>query len=133
MTDSRKEVRQALDIYKRRETFDTEQLERAVKLLASHNLWSMAQVSAISGATKPVVYRLMTKEDHTGGRFNPETLDLILEEIELKDRNETNRALTAKILSMGTSSYMLGKLIGQPVASVKWRAASWRKTQGAFA
>lgn len=126
MTDHRKELREAHDIHRRRATFDAEQQERAIVKLAGHELWSMAQIAAIVGVPKHHVYKLVTKTDHTGGKFNPASIELILEEIANKDRNEPNRALTARILADGTSSYMLEKLTGQDVSTIKWRALQHR-------
>ena len=137
ITDRRHEVRAARDIYNRRDAIDDETRERAVKLLAGHKdaagnpLWSMAQVAKISGAKPSLVRRLMDKKDHTGGRINLDSFDLILEEIALKDRNDSNRALTAKIIDDGTSSYMLEKLIGVKVSTIKWRVNQHRRTAGA--
>ncbi|MEV5068929.1 hypothetical protein MRBLMI12_000486 [Microbacterium sp. LMI12-1-1.1] len=131
--DRRHEVRAARDIYRRRNAIDDETRERAVTLLAGHKdadgapLWSMAQVAKISGAKPSVVRRLMDKKDHTGGRINPESFDLILEEIALKDRNESNVLLTKRIIDDGTSTYQLSKLIGVKVPTVKWRLDKARK------
>jgi hypothetical protein len=137
--DRRREVRAAKDIYERRHTFDAEMTERAVRLLAEHKdadgrpLWSMAQVALFTGAKPTLVRRVMSKTDHSGGRINPASLDLLLEMIALNDRNERNTALVAKIIDDGTSSYMVAKLVGRPVATVKWLAAQYRKTAGAAA
>lgn len=122
MADNRKAVREAWQIYQRREGFDAHKKDEAVRLLAGHGIWSLAHIAAIVGVSRDFVRTRYDKSDHTGGRFNPETLDLILEEFELKDRNESNEFLTARIIELGTSSGLLAKLIGQPWSTVKWRA-----------
>lgn len=123
MTDYRKELREALQIYRKRDTFDSQQLEEAVSILTRHGIWSMVQIRSITGASTALVYATAGKTDRTGGRFNPDTLELLIEEIALKDSAEVNVRLTHRIAEMGTSTYMIAKLVGTPVATVKYRAA----------
>jgi hypothetical protein len=121
MADNRKAVRDALDIYRRNAGFDEFQRDEAVKLLIEHGVWSITHITQIAGVSRHYARQRFDKSDHTGGRFNPDTLELILEEFALKDARETNPRLTAHIVQQGTSSGFLARLLGQPWSSVKWR------------
>lgn len=131
MIDHRKELKEALQIHRKRKTFDAQQREEAVGILAQHGIWSMVQIGAISNAPASLVYAVAGKTDRTGGRFNPDTLELLLEEIALKDSSEVNVLLTSRIAEMGTSSYMIAKLTGIHPATVKYRIASGKRVSNA--
>lgn len=128
--DHRQAIREARDIYRRRDVLDEEMLERAVSVLAGHKIWSMSQVRQITGAKSKMVRDIMQKTSHTGGKLNPQSFDLMLEEIELADRNDSNPLLTLRIVESGTSGLMLSRLIGQSVATVNWRARRGREMRG---
>ena len=113
-------VKQAFDIYKRKDALDEFGKEDAVALLGSQGLWSQRQMSAITGATPFFVAQRNTKTDTTGGKFNPQTFDLLLEAIELYDAGETNRHLLRRIFEAGTSVFMMSRLIGIPVSTIQW-------------
>ena len=119
MDSKRKEVEQTLDIWRRSPGFGPEQWEEAIQIMAAHGIWSKAQVRATTRAPKRMVDRFMTKNDHTGGRFNPATLELIVEEFEI---TEPNSNLTAAIIRNGTSALVLGRLLGQTPGAVASRA-----------
>ncbi|GAB2699354.1 hypothetical protein BKA24_001790 [Microbacterium marinum] len=93
--------------------------ERAVRELAAQNLWSLTNIVAISGVKMHEVRQIVTKTDRTGGRFNAATLDLILEEFELRAVGKLNDVLTARIVELGTSAGTLAKILGVTVATVK--------------
>lgn len=126
-TDNKKIVKEAAEIYRERGTFDSEQLDRAVEVLSGHGVWSMTQMAKILGVNMREIMGRTSKADKSGGRFEPATLDLALEEIALADLGESNPLLTAKIWDMGTSPSFLAKLIGQPVSTVQWRAKRGRE------
>lgn len=119
MANHWKAAKEADEIYRRVDRLQPDRRARAVEILGSHGLWSLAQISAISGAGMHEVRRLVTKKDSTGGRFNPETLTWILEDLALRDRNETNDVLTTRIVDAGTSELMLARIFDVPVASVR--------------
>ncbi|KZE41417.1 hypothetical protein AVW09_02175 [Microbacterium sp. T32] len=112
-------MKQADEIYHRADRLDPARRARAVELLGTHGLWSLAQISAISGARMHEVRRVVVKKDSTGGRFNPGTLPWILEDFALRDRGETNDVLTARIVNAGTSELMLARLLDVSVASIR--------------
>lgn len=118
MPDNRKAVQQADEIFRRN---DRDPVRRAasVALLASHGVWSMPQICAISGATMYEVRRLVQKRDQTGGRFHPNTLTLVLEEFRIRDLGQTNDRLTAKIVADGTSIVMLARLLDVKVSEIR--------------
>lgn len=126
-TDEKKIVKEAAEIYRNRGTFDAEQLDRAVEVLVGHDMWSMTQMAKILGVNIREVLGRTSKTSKTGGRFNPDTLELALEEIALAELGDSNPLLTARIWDMGTSPSFLAKLIGQPVSTVQWRAARGRE------
>ncbi len=119
-------LRTAAEIYRMSGLYSDEQLPDIVKTLDGQGLWSISQVAKIIGASPTKVRRYMTKTSKTGGRFDPATLPLILEEIELAKTGESNPVLTAEIWRRGTSPGFLALLIEQPVATVQWRAARGR-------
>ncbi|MDF2506284.1 MAG: hypothetical protein K0Q52_143 [Microbacterium sp.] len=121
MADNQRAIREALDIYRRSAGFDEFQKAEAVRLLAEHGIWSLSHISALARVSRFYARQRVEKTDHTGGRFNPETLEWILEEFLLKQQNETNPKLTALIVEMGTSSGFLARILEQPWSSVKWR------------
>lgn len=116
----RKEVKQAHAIYRRREALKSDGMAEAIATLAAHGLWSRRQIMAITGAGEYRVRLAVGKVDRTGGRFNPDTLDLLLELFEIQDQNEQNPHLIALIIDMGTSARMLSRLSGIPESTVKW-------------
>lgn len=131
--NKRNEVKQAHAIYRRREALKMEGLAEAVDTLAGHGLWSRRQIMAITGGTEHAVRSTFTKGDHTGGRFNPDTLDLLLELFELQDMNEQNPHLIAYIVDKGTSVRMLSRLSGIPESTIKWLQGKARAEQAAAA
>ena len=127
MTDKRHELREAQSIYSRRGSFDPEMAERAIRALAGHGFWSKNHITALTGAKRALVQRLVDKTERTGGRFNPDTLDLILEAITLKDRNEWNPYLIRTITEAGTSVYFLALLLDVPASTLKYRGRLYGK------
>lgn len=127
MEAEKKIVKEAAEIYRKRDTFDAEQVDRAVEVLAGHGIWSMTQMAKILGVNIREVLARTSKTDKSGGRFNPATLELALEEIALAELGDSNPLLTARIWDMGTSPSFLARLIGQPVSTVQWRAARGRE------
>lgn len=123
---NRQIVKEALEIWRDRGTYDDEQLDRAVKALVAHGMWSMTQMAKILDVSMREILSRTSKSEKTGGRFNPATLELALEEIALADLGDQNPLLTAKIWEMGTSPSFLARLIGQPVSTVQLRAANGR-------
>lgn len=117
---NRKAVLKAADIYKRRGFFTPTETAAAVGVLAAQGLWSKAQIVALSGATSTFVKKNVEKTDHTGGKFNPDSLDLILEMFDLMQAGEKNPKLTAAIVDAGTSVRMLSRLTGRPEPSIKY-------------
>lgn len=103
------------------------QVPDLVAKLAEQGLWSMQQIAKIVGVDIQRVRRHMSKPTRTGGRFNPATLPLIIEELELAKTGESNPLLTAEIWNRGTSPGFLATLLGQPVSTVQWRAARGRE------
>lgn len=126
-TDNEKIVKEAAEIYRKRATFDGEQLDRAVEVLSGHGIWSMTQMAKILGVNIREILARTSKTDKSGGRFNPDTLDLALEELAIAKLGDSNPLLTARIWDMGTSPSFLAKLLGQPVSTVQWRAARGRE------
>jgi hypothetical protein len=120
-------LREAAAIYRLAGLHPDDQLDDLVGTLEAHELWSMRHVAGIIGVDLSQVVKRMTKTSRSGGRFNPATLPLILEEIELAKTKEQNPLLTAEIWSRGTSPGFLARLIGQPVSTVQWRAARGRE------
>lgn len=129
-TDNKTIVKEALEIWQKRGTYDQEQLDRAVATLVGHGMWSMNQMAKILDVNVRQIMSRTAKTDTTGGRFNPATLDLALEEMSLADLGDSNPLLTARIWDMGTSPSFLAKLIGQPASTVQWRAARGREMKG---
>lgn len=125
--DNRKIVKEALEIWQKRGTFDEEQMDEAVAVLVSHDFWSMTQMAKILDTSMREVMMRTSKSSKSGGRFSPATLELALEEIALNDLGESNPLLTAKIWEMGTTPSFLARLIGQPTSTVQWRAARGRE------
>ena len=115
-------VKRAADIYRFAGNIDPAWRLDAVKALSSHGLWSLAHIVAITGVSMHDVRRTVSKSDHSGGRFNPTTLQLILEEFELAQVGQDNPMLTAQIVREGTSVGMLAKLLDQPITRVRTRA-----------
>lgn len=126
-TDNEKIVKEAAEVYRKRATFDGEQLDRAVQVLSGHGIWSMTQMAKILGVNIREILARTSKTDKSGGRFNPDTLDLALEELAIAKLGDSNPLLTARIWDMGTSPSFLAKLLGQPVSTVQWRAARGRE------
>lgn len=108
-------VKEAASIYRHAGNVSPAWRLEAVETLASHKLWSLTQIVAISGVPMHDVRRIASKKSHTGGRFNPATLQLILELFDLTSLERTNDNLVARIVQEGTSVGMLARIIGAPV------------------
>lgn len=128
--ERREIVSEALEIYTA-DGHGPEWRQAAIRRLARRGVWSLAHVSAISGVGMHEVRRTVTKTDHTGGRFNPATLSLIAEELALRDGGEVNDALTATIVSMGTSPLLLSRLLGVSVGKIRAQVARDQRSQEA--
>lgn len=120
MTSNRKAVREAYELYRRRDAFTEMDRGNAVMLLAGQGIWSKAQIANITGATSTYVKKNVEKTDHTGGRFNPDTFDLILELVDINQAGERNPRLVAAIVDAGTSVRMLSRLSGRTESSLKF-------------
>lgn len=120
MTSNRRHVREAYDLYRRREAFTETDRGNAVQILAAQGIWSKAQITTITGATSAYVKKNVDKTDHTGGRFNPDTFDLILELFDINQAGDRNPRLTATIVEAGTSVRMLSRLTGRTESSLKF-------------
>jgi len=129
MPDNRTAVEQADEIYRRSDRLNPERRARSIELLASHGLWSMPQISRISGAGMHEVRRVVDKSDRTGGRFHPDTLTLILEEFRIRDLGQTNDFLTLRIVSEGTSIGMLARLLDVEIHSIRSQIRRATKAQ----
>ena len=123
MSDNYEAVRQAADIHGRSAAFDDSARVDAITILHGHGLWSLTQIAAISAAKMSHVTRAVSKSDRTGGRLNPDSLTLIVEEFELRSLGQTNDALTARIHEQGTSLLVLSRLLAVNVGSLRTQVA----------
>ncbi|MDF2990246.1 MAG: hypothetical protein K0S37_760 [Microbacterium sp.] len=128
--DNLEAVKQALNIYRHADKLDPAWRLNAVTTLGKHGLWSLTQIVAISGVPMHDVRRTISKSDHTGGRFNPDTLSLLVEEFELRSSGGLNDALTARIIQEGTSLGMTAKLLGVTPGTIRTQLERSARNQG---
>ena len=132
-SETTKKLEQAYEIYRRRGAHSDADLDKAAEALMGQGLWSLSNIALILGTNMRQVTQRVSKSDSTGGRLNPATLELIVEESRLADLGESNPLLTAKIAEMGTSWTFLAKLLGQTQGQVRYRLkkAAQMRAEGA--
>lgn len=116
-------VKTAAAIYQFSDVRDQRWCEESVLTLGAHGIWSLTHISAITGVSMSRVRSLISKTDRTGGRLNPASFQLILEEFSVRSTGETNDKLTARIIAEGTSAGMLARLLDVPVGKVRSQLA----------
>lgn len=110
---------------------------RAVKLgwaikLGEYGVLSKRQIALVVDIPAFYVLDVVDKEDYSGGRFAPESLELIREAIDLleTDEKEAMHKMWAAH-KMGTSVTMLSRLTGLTLNTIKGRFIKIRKeTEG---
>ena len=85
-----------------------------VKDLASHDIFSSRQLSAITNGVihHSTISKITGKKDRTGGNLNVGTLDILRNILFSRADSGTDFNLIANALSMGTSQGMVAKLTG---------------------
>lgn len=129
-SETTKKLQQAWDIYRRAGAYNDAQLDEATKVLEGHGLWSLRSMAKITGASYNQIQGRVVKSERTGGRFEPRTLELILEESRLADRGESNPKLTSEIIAGGTSLTFLAKLLGQTPKKIETRLKRLERGDG---
>lgn len=129
-SETTKRLEQAWNIYRRRGAFDDAGFEEAVKVLQSHGFWSLRAMEKILDVPYSKLRAVVEKPERTGGRFNPETLELMLEESRLADRGDSNPELTLRITQMGTSWSFLGRVLDQTDSKVLRRLRKAQEGDG---
>lgn len=127
-------VKEALEIYVTAggpQVKKVEWRQAAIRRLARHGMWSLAHIQAITGVGMKEVRRTVTKSDHTGGRFNPATLSLIVEEFDMRQGGGVNDALTTAIVDMGTSPLLLSRILGVSVGRIRAQLARYQRESAA--
>lgn len=112
-------LQQAALIHRQAPTASLEERERNVVLLDGPGIWSQAQIVAITHASRWQVHRLSKKSNRRGGKFNPESLPLLIEIRRHKDKGQLDRTLFARVVAQGTSPDMIARLTGYSSTSVK--------------
>lgn len=94
--------------------FDREQIIKHIKDIATHNVFSSRQLSAIvNGAIHhSTISRMIQKKTKTGGNLNVGTLDILRTVLYSRANETTDYSLIAKAVGMGTSQGMVSKLTG---------------------
>lgn len=96
------------------EKFDREQIVKHIKDIATHDVFSSRQLSAIVNGTihHSTISRMIQKKSKTGGNLNVGTLDILRTVLYSRANESTDYSLIAKAVGMGTSQGMVSKLTG---------------------
>lgn len=96
------------------EKFDREQIVKHIKDIATHDVFSSRQLSAIVNGTihHSTISRMIQKKTKTGGNLNVGTLDILRTVLYSRANESTDYSLIAKAVGMGTSQGMVSKLTG---------------------
>lgn len=95
-----------------------------IQNLARYNLFSNRQISKISGGvlSPPAISNIVKKENKTGGRFAPESLNDLALVLFSTERGQPDYTAVRRALDSGTSQNMITRLTGlrQPAISRKF-------------
>lgn len=88
--------------------------------LAEYGLFSNRQISKISGGvlSNVTVNTYIPKENKTGGRFSPQSLEDIATILFSKEKGRIDYVTVKKVLDAGTSQGMIAKLTGVSQSSI---------------
>ena len=94
--------------------FDREQIIKHIKDIATHDVFSSRQLSAIVNGEihHSTISRMIQKKTKTGGNLNVGTLDILRTVLYSRANETTDYSLIAKAVGMGTSQGMVSKLTG---------------------
>jgi hypothetical protein len=94
--------------------FNREQIIKHIKDIATHDVFSSRQLSAIvNGAIHhSTISKMIQKKTKTGGNLNVGTLDILRTVLYSRANETTDYSLIAKAVGMGTSQGMVSKLTG---------------------
>lgn len=88
--------------------------------LAEYGLFSNRQISKISGGVlnHVTLSAYIPKENKTGGRFSPQSLEDIAQVLFSKERNRIDYASVKRAMDLGTSQGMIARLTGVSQSSI---------------
>jgi hypothetical protein len=119
---AREALQQADYIYIHREGLTRDKRIEAIRMLAAHGVFSDAQIARITGASTWFVHQHSDKADHTGGRFDPAGIDSVLALIDLRQHGLTDVFAVRRALDECCGPYLLARLTGWPVSTIKRHA-----------
>lgn len=94
--------------------FNREQIVNHIKDIATHDVFSSRQLSAIVNGKihHSTISKMIQKKTRTGGNLNVGTLDILRTVLYSRANESTDYSLIAKAVGMGTSQGMVSKLTG---------------------
>ena len=95
-----------------------EEMQETLEGLASSGLFSIRQISAICKKSPSYVSRLVQRDSKTGGKLNPEHLELMRGLIFQNSVGQVDWSRVSRIVVDGTSPYVLAKITGIPRSTI---------------
>ncbi|MGO2150825.1 MAG: hypothetical protein ACTH32_06445 [Microbacterium gubbeenense] len=106
-------VERAYGLYSRRETLSAEDRANAAIVLAHQRCWTIRQIAAILGVAPSTVTRAGVKEaGGVPGRFEPATLDMLVDLCTEADHGMVDEELERQIAYWGTGAAVMAHLTG---------------------
>ncbi|WP_217182678.1 hypothetical protein [Streptomyces sp. AC495_CC817] len=122
-------LEEAAWVYAHQSDYDRQQRFDAAASLSQWGLFSLRQVGAIAGVSHSTVRKLAKpKSDRTGGKFDPECLELLLDIRRRYARGEdVEPEAVAQLADAGTSLGFAARLAGIPESWLRRRYTKAKK------
>lgn len=117
---------------KLRDTVDSmpaEEMQETLEGLASSGIFSIRQISSICQKSPSHISRLVRRDSKTGGKLNPEHLELMRGLIFQNSIGQVDWQRVDRIISNGTSPYVLSKITGIPRSTIHRKVSIGRIQQ----
>lgn len=98
--------------------YEEPQLREKITETSSTGLFSLRQISQLCGKSPSTLSRWGGRNSKTGGKFNPDDLEMYRSIIFQRDMGELDWGQVYKVINRGTSIDFLARITGLPKSSV---------------
>ena len=92
--------------------YSEEELRQKVEQVVDTGVFSLRQVATMCGKSPSTVSRWVTRKSRTGGKLNPDDLEILRSIIFQRDMNDVDWGQISRVISRGTSLDFLAKITG---------------------
>ena len=99
-------------------TMENNDLAKLIEDLAKTNVFSLRQIGTMCQKSSSTISRMAKRNSKTGGRLNPEHLEIIRGLIFQNNIGQIDWHRVERLVNTGTSIYMLAKITGIPRSTI---------------